>query len=122
MVKDVYEFPELDFSALLNPNFDFAVHCSSEEQATHFLKEIRRQYPKNSWAHGNTRWKSDLPIAYSPYINRGRTMTWDSVEHYVKMGFVIVEFEELLPLEHEIDESEFPVDMLFGGESNEQLL
>lgn len=110
------KFPELDFSMLLHPAFDFAVHCSTDAQALHFIKEVRRQYPKNSWYHDDTRWKSnDGKIAYAPYINRGRRMTWDSVSHYSNRGFVIVEFEDLIPFEQEITESECSLDILFGG-------
>ena len=110
------EFPQLDFTALLNPDHDFAVHCSSDEQALHFLREVRRQYPKNSWTHEDTRWHDDgNGIAYSPYLNRGKRMTWDSVNHYADKGFVILEFEELCPEEIDIEESEISVDTLFGG-------
>jgi hypothetical protein len=42
-------------------------------------------------------------------------MTWDSVSNYSKRGFVIVEFEELIPIEQEIVESEHSIDVLFGG-------
>lgn len=111
----ITEFPQLDFTALLNPDHDFAVHCSSEVQALHFIREIRRQYPKNAWSHEDTRWDDDSPIAYSPYLNRGKRMTWDYLSHYTNRNFVIVEFEDLCPYEAEIEESEQSVDLLFGG-------
>lgn len=113
--KSVSEFPELDFSALLNPDFDFAVHCSTGAQALHFIQEVRRQYPRNAWDHNDTIWYDEGGVAYSPYINRGKRMTWDSVSHYVKRGFVIVEFEELIPIEQGIVESEYSIDILLGG-------
>lgn len=111
----ITEFPQLDFTALLNPDHDFAVHCSSDAQALHFLREVRRQYPKNAWTHEETRWHSDSPIAYSPYLNRGKHMTWDSLSHYTNRNFVIVEFEDLCPNETDIEESELSMDALFGG-------
>lgn len=114
--ESVTKYPELDFSALLNPDYDFAVHCSTDDQAVHFLKEVRRQYPKNAWSHNDTRWHDESGgIAYSPYLNRGKRMTWDHVSHYEERGFVILEFEELIPFEPEIDESECSIDILFGG-------
>ena len=115
-MESTNKFPELDFSMLLHPEFDFAVHCSTDAQALHFIKEVRRQYPKNSWGHNNTGWKSNAgKIAYAPYINRGTRMTRGCVSHYSNMGFVIVEFEDLIPLEKEITESECSLDILFGG-------
>lgn len=108
------EFPPLDFSALLNPEHDFAVHCSSDAQALHFLREVRRQYPKNAWSHEDTMWHSESPIAYSPYLNRGERMTWDSLSYYTNRGFVIVEFEDLLPYEAEIEESEQSLEFLLS--------
>jgi len=42
-------------------------------------------------------------------------MTWDSLSHYTNRDFVILEFEDLLPYEAEIEESEQSVDLLFGG-------
>lgn len=113
--KSVLEFPELDLSALLNPDFDFAVHCSTDAQALHFIQEVRRQYPRNAWDHNDTRWHDEGGVAYSPYINRGKRMTWESVSHYVNRGFVIIEFEDLIPIEQEIVESEYSIDVLFGG-------
>lgn len=113
--KSVIEFPELDFSALLNPDFDFAVHCSTDAQALHFIQEVRRQYPRNAWDHNITGWYDEVGVTYAPYINRGKRMTWDSVSHYVNRGFVIVEFEELIPIEQEIVESECSIDVLLGG-------
>lgn len=109
------EFPELDFSVLLDPRFEFAVHCSTDAQALHFIREVRRQYPKNAWDHEETRWHDDGKIAYAPYLNRGKRMTWDSLIHYINRNFMIIEFEELIPFEHEIVESEHPIAALFGG-------
>ncbi len=114
-MASINEFPELDFSVLLDPTFDFAVHCSTDAQALHFIREIRRQYPKNAWDHEDTRWRSDEKRAYSPYLNRGKRMTWDSLSHYSSRGFIIIEFEGLIPFEHEIVESEHPIAELFGG-------
>ena len=113
----INKFPELDFSVLLDPRFEFAVHCSTDAQALHFIREIRRQYPKNAWDHEDTRWNydDDGKIAYSPYLNRGKRMTWDSLSHYVNRGFMIIEFEDLIPFEPEIIESEHPIASLFGG-------
>lgn len=115
-MASINEFPELDFSVLLDPTFDFAVHCSTDAQALHFIREMRRQYPKNAWNHEDTRWHDDgKKIAYSPYLNRGKRMTWDFVDHYTDRGFIIIEFEDLLPFAQEIVESECSIDILFGG-------
>ena len=41
-------------------------------------------------------------------------MTWDSVNYYTNCGFVILEFEDLLPYEAEIEESEQSLDFLLN--------
>lgn len=110
----ITEFAPLDFTKLLDPDHDFAVHVSSEAQAIHFIREIRRQYPKQAWSHDNTYWDDDSQIAYSPYINCGGRMTWDNLSHYTNRHFVIVEFEDLLPYEAEIEESEQSLDFLLN--------
>lgn len=110
------EFPELNFSMLFDPDFDFAVHCSTDAQALHFIREIRRQYPKNAWDHEYTRWDdAGGQLAYAPYLNRGRRMTWDGVDRYINRGFTIIEFEDLLPIETDIEESDQSINTLFGG-------
>jgi hypothetical protein len=115
-MKENENFPDLDFSGLLNPAFDYAVHCTSDAQALHFIREVRRQYPRNAWSHDDTRFGNADQIAYSPYLNRGKRMTWDSLDHYKNRDFVIVEFTDLLSPDIDIQESDLPVELLLGGQ------
>lgn len=115
-MKTAIEFPQLDFTALLNPSYKYAVHCSTQEQALHFIREVRRQYPDHAWTHEDTRWDARFKIAYSPYINtKDKRMTWDTVDHYESGGFVVLDFEDLVSDESEIAEVDQTIEFLFGG-------
>lgn len=114
--QSVAVYPQLDFSQLLDPSSKYAVHCSTREQALHFIREVRRQYPDHAWSHEHTRFSEKNGVAYSPYLNIANTrMTYSFVDHYIDMGFVVLEFEDLLPNETEINESDNPIELLFGG-------
>lgn len=113
--QSVTAYPQLDFSQLLDPSSKYAVHCSTREQALHFIKEVRRQYPDHAWSHENTRFSEKNGVAYSPYLNIANTkMTYSSVNHYIDNGFIVLGFEDLLPDETEINESDSPIESLFG--------
>ena len=108
-------YPDLNLEPLFGGE-KYAVHCSTIEEAKHFVNQIKKQYPENArgWSYGETHWSDSRDICYAPYLNEGGTLVWCDRDYYEENNFKIFEFTDLLP-EGDIDEGDQPVDILFGG-------
>lgn len=108
-------YPDLNLEPLLGDR-RYAVHCSTIEEAKHFVNQIKKQYPSKArgWNYGQTSWQEDEEMCYAPYLNESNTLVWCNKGYYEENNYTIFEFTDLLP-EVDIEESELSIDDLFGG-------
>lgn len=107
---------KLDFSPLFDEDKRFAVYCSTEVDAKHFLKCIRQEYPEKcrTWRADETHWGKYEKMCYRPNLNLPDeyTLKYCSYEYYEDEGFVIIPYEDLLIVD--IEESEQQIDLLLS--------
>lgn len=118
-----YEHPEVDLSPLLVPGIKFAVRCETQKEAIQFITAVREQFPdKETYVlPNNTKWNEDNygnhgGRAYFPDLNNeeGEPLMHGDVEFANSYGFTLVYFEDLL-VKTQIEESDMPLDVLFGS-------
>lgn len=117
-----YQYTELDLSPLLVPNVKFAVRCETENEAREFIAQVIEQFPskKTSLHPDNPRFDDDNDgrhggRAYFPDLNdaEGDCFMIGDVEYANNHGFILIYFRDL-PIQTQIDESDVPLDLLFG--------
>ena len=117
----VTEFIELDLSRMLaDPRC--AIHVSTLEEAQLVILNAKNQFPervKNWNAVTNNHWKVyDEETGYTMFYeddDKPTTMSYADIPWFKENGYQIVEFSELIEAVAEIDESEQPISLLFGG-------
>ena len=115
---DIHNYPPIDYEPLLKYGERIAVHCKTEEEAKHLIARMVCDHPKqcgSSWSNENINYhRYGTNTCYRPSINTtSRMMSYCSLEYYIKNGFTIIPFEELLILP-EIEESEYSICSLIG--------
>ena len=86
-------YEKLDFSSIIGEKF--AVHCTTEEQANHFLAELERQFGKKFSGYTNNWNRYRELTCYSPYLDSTRALTYCNECHYRANGFMVVLYEIL---------------------------
>ena len=107
---------DLDFKPILNHGYKFAVQVHTREEARNFLRCIFEQYPEKigTWSLHNTHFGNYSTTCYAPWLNEpGRDMRYCDLGWYVERGYVIVQYEDLI--ERDINDSDQPISLLFGG-------
>ena len=110
------EYPDLDFTPILGDGI-YVVHCTTAEDAEHFLAAMKRQHPSRCKNWNGTKFgKYDDGICYRPNLNmpEGYNMRHCNLGYYQEEGYEIIPFEDLV-IHPDIEESEQSVDLLFGG-------
>lgn len=111
----------IDFALLWDETDGYAVHCSSQFEAETFIEWARELFPKmcEKWAPGETNYHRHGGNTVYTFDAR-RNGKWSKlklmfgdVESVIDMGYKIVEFNAIYK-EDDIDESEAPLDVLFG--------
>lgn len=117
-----YEHPEVDLSPLLVPGIKFAVRCETEEEAIQFATAVTEQFPgkKTYIRPSNVRWMDDNSgidggRAYFPDLNEveHEPMMYGNVQWAIDNGYTIVYFGDMI-ITTQLEESDMPLDMLFG--------
>lgn len=114
-------FPAVDLSRMLEKP-KCAIHVASLEEAKIVIANAKNQFPdrvkrwdieaKNFWnAH---RENTGYTLFYEGY-DEPSTMSYTYISWFKDNGYEIVEFGELLGATVDIEESDQPVDILFGG-------
>lgn len=118
-----HEYPEVDLSPLLAPDIKFAVRCETHEEAIQFIKAVKEHFPnKDTHIYPNdTKWNEDNygnhgGRAYFPDLNNAENEPFmhGDVEFANNYGYTLIYFRDLL-VKTQIEESDIPLDMLFGA-------
>lgn len=108
----------IDFSPLLVNGMMFAVYCGTKEDALIFLRCFKKRYPERciTWGEDVTSFGAYERYCFRPNLNTSYgSLKYCSYEYYKEKGFVIIPFEDLIVSSTDIEESELPIDTLFGG-------
>lgn len=108
---------DLDFSIILH-NRKAAVHCRTYEQARAFCDYMKEHYPQKTHGAFDLNWhRYGGDTCFSPYFpSKTNGMTYCPIDHYVREGFDIVEFERLQVCadSFETELSSEPIEFLLG--------
>ena len=115
---------DIDFSPLLVPNIKFALRCETEDEAFQFFSAVETHFPDKDSYVSTTKlnWNNDIDgrhggRVYYPDLNdveHDPIMIGD-MNYATENGYAIVYFKDLV-IRSQIEESDMPLDVLFGSE------
>lgn len=118
---DSYCYSPIDYTPLIKADGRAVVHCTTEEQARHFIARMSVDYPEYiaTWNLADTRYDHyESETCYRPYIHISGDryevppMKYCHKEYYESRGFAIIPFQDIV-IEDEIEESEHKMSFLF---------
>lgn len=112
---DNYCYSPIDYTPLIKADGRAVVHCTTEEQARHFIARMSVDYPEHiaAWNLADTRYDNyKSETCYRPHIHAPGDMKYCYKEYYEDRGFAIIPFQDIV-IEDEIEESEHKMSFLF---------
>lgn len=110
---------ELNLSRMLESP-PCAVRCRSELEADALLHNFKQQYPNRvkNWSDGYPSWgsyadKTCYTLFYAG-AHKPTSLSFCDIDWFTENGYEVIEFAGLIGEQEEIEESEMPIELLFG--------
>lgn len=114
------EYDKLDLTPLLGVG-KFVVFCQTEYEAQCLLATLKEQFPDKCrwWSLPGVYWKDTRNEGqlYFPDINNAEKikLCWNDIDYPNIDQYTVIDCSSLFPTQADLNESDAPLDILFGG-------